>query len=680
MKRIYWLWLATIILTGAVGARAQTTAFTYQGKLSDNGLAANGGYDLQFRLFNGVDVQVGATQTVPNVTAVNGIFTVRLDFGAVFDGSDRYLEIGLKPAGSPNAYTVLAPRQPVTSAPYAIQSRNAATADQALDAQKLGGTAADQYVVTGDARLTDDRNPRPDSNNYIQNTDTPQNGAGFNVSGSGRVGGNLTTSRLGIGTNSPAAPLDVFGSVALNDFMLRLRGAGDASAGLLFSGVVGGPEFRSGGGFRWTLGGGDREALRLDASGNLGLGTDTPTVRLTVAGDGAVSGNFSANRITAVNDYFINNSRVLSITGSGNVFVGAAAGTSNSGADNTFTGNGAGFSNTTGTANSVFGRDAGLLGVTGSRNSFFGAGAGFSNTRDDNSFFGYNSGRNTTLGNRNAYFGTYSGESSTFGFNNAYFGYGAGRANTTGNGSAFFGYAAGDHNTTGINNTVVGAVAGSNITVESDNTILGFNADIEPGVTGSTAIGANARVATSNQIVLGTNLDSVRIPGLLGGGSNHLCFSNDNVLQGCSSSLRYKTNFAPYTRSFDVINQLKPIAFNWKADGTRDIGFGAEDVAKIDPLLVTYNGKGEVEGVKYERLSTVFVNAIREQQAQIRAQQELIEKQAARIKTQESEFAALSGRFDALTAALCRTNRRLAVCGSTAPPRVVKKRKRRTGN
>lgn len=48
-----------------------------------------------------------------------------------------------------------------------------------------------------------------------------------------------------------------------------------------------------------------------------------------------------------------------------------------------------------------------------------------------------------------------------------------------------------------------------------------------------------------------------------------------------------------------------------------DVGFGAEDVAKINPLFVTYNDKGEIEGVKYDRLSVVFVNGFKEQQAQI---------------------------------------------------------------
>jgi hypothetical protein len=50
-------------------------------------------------------------------------------------------------------------------------------------------------------------------------------------------------------------------------------------------------------------------------------------------------------------------------------------------------------------------------------------------------------------------------------------------------------------------------------------------------------------------------------------------------------------------------------------------GFGAEDVQTVEPLLVTYNQQEQIEGVKYDRLTVVLVNAIKEQQLQLAAQQ-----------------------------------------------------------
>ena len=136
----------TLIITGlcAVPIAAQTTAFTYQGTLTDSGNPANGTYEMEFKLFDtatvGTGTQQGSTVTVSNVTVTNGIFTVTLDFGAnVFDGTASFLEIGVRPAGSPNPHTILSPRQAITSVPYALQTVNA---------QQLGGLAATRYVAT----------------------------------------------------------------------------------------------------------------------------------------------------------------------------------------------------------------------------------------------------------------------------------------------------------------------------------------------------------------------------------------------------------------------------------------------------------------------------------------------------------------------------------------------------
>src|SRR5262245_21968938 len=87
--------LATIFLLLSAGMTlAQTTAFTYQGKLADSGNPASGQYDFQFKLFDTVSggTQQGATLTLTNVTVSAGIFTVQLDFGSTFPGGSRFLE------------------------------------------------------------------------------------------------------------------------------------------------------------------------------------------------------------------------------------------------------------------------------------------------------------------------------------------------------------------------------------------------------------------------------------------------------------------------------------------------------------------------------------------------------------------------------------------------------------
>jgi trimeric autotransporter adhesin len=105
-------------------ARAQGTAFTYQGRLNSGANPANGNYDLTFSVF-GVASGVGQVgSTVTNFTAVsNGLFTVTLDFGNQFPGVGRWLEIGVRTNGGGSFFT-LSPRQALTPAPYAITAGN----------------------------------------------------------------------------------------------------------------------------------------------------------------------------------------------------------------------------------------------------------------------------------------------------------------------------------------------------------------------------------------------------------------------------------------------------------------------------------------------------------------------------------------------------------------------------
>lgn len=193
------LFALALLIISAIQAAAQTTAFNYQGKLNDAGNPANGSYQLQFKLFDAAagGEQFGATISDVAVTAAQGVFNTRLDFGAAaFDGGDRFLEIAVK-KNAGDSYTVLSPRQQINSSPYAIQSKNATTADTATDTTKLGGIAANQYVTTMNA-----------GNSFVKNSTTQQAGANFNIGGNGVVGGNF-----GVGTTGAGSKLTVAGVI-----------------------------------------------------------------------------------------------------------------------------------------------------------------------------------------------------------------------------------------------------------------------------------------------------------------------------------------------------------------------------------------------------------------------------------------------------------------------------------
>jgi hypothetical protein len=106
-------------LGGAV--LAQTTEFTYQGRLTDGAGPASGSYDLCFALYDDINAgtQQGGAVTNSATTVSNGLFTVALDFGNQFSGANRWLEIAVQTNGGAG-FTTLTPRQALTPTPYAI--------------------------------------------------------------------------------------------------------------------------------------------------------------------------------------------------------------------------------------------------------------------------------------------------------------------------------------------------------------------------------------------------------------------------------------------------------------------------------------------------------------------------------------------------------------------------------
>jgi len=136
------LWLA--VWCGFLGlvrpAAAQTTTFQYQGHLNDLGAPANGAYDLQFSLYDAVTNgdQVGPVLTNAATVVSNGVFLVGIDFGNVFDGNNYWLQIAARTNGNGD-FTVLWPRQPITSVPYAITAANAVGLTGSLPVAQLAG-------------------------------------------------------------------------------------------------------------------------------------------------------------------------------------------------------------------------------------------------------------------------------------------------------------------------------------------------------------------------------------------------------------------------------------------------------------------------------------------------------------------------------------------------------------
>jgi hypothetical protein len=187
-RAVVVLSLPFVVALSASSGRAAAvgTAFTYQGRLSDGGLAGNAAYDFQFTLY---DAPTGGSQVGPlvirdDVSVASGLFTVALDFGAVFTGAALFLEIAVRPGSSTGAYATFGGRQELTPSPQAVFS--AVTGDPAAQRRVTPACPPGQYIRSIAANGTP---------TCIADADTNSGGTVTSVTaGAGLLGGTITLS------------------------------------------------------------------------------------------------------------------------------------------------------------------------------------------------------------------------------------------------------------------------------------------------------------------------------------------------------------------------------------------------------------------------------------------------------------------------------------------------------
>jgi hypothetical protein len=320
---------------------------------------------------------------------------------------------------------------------------------------------------------------------------------------------------------------------------------------------------------------------------------------------------------------------LLANTAAENTATGAGALLSNTvGADNTGNGAFALFSNTEGSFNTAIGDQALFSNTTGINNTAIGVGALFSNTT-----IGMNSGRDNTA---NGYQALYN---NTFGRQNTATGGAALLNNTVGDFNTADGCQALYHNETGSFNTAIGVVAGANITGDR-NICIGAGISGVGGENNTTRIGniydsfANGRVVYVD-------------PG--------------NKLGTLSSSRRYKDEIRLMAKASEAILSLRPVSFRYKKqiDPTRSLSFGliAEEVAQVDPDLVTPDRDGKPETVRYEAINAMLLNEFLKEH---RTVQELKAGLAQQQKDFQATVARQQKQIETLTAGLQKVSAQLA--------------------
>lgn len=669
-------------------ATAQPNAYTYQGFLKVNGVPANGTYEAQFALFDAASGGALLITSLGNIVAVNGVFTQAITFGPHLTGANRFLEIRFRPSGSSEPFTVLTPRQQIFSAPYAVRSVEAANAAQ------LGGVAANQYVLTTDPRLTSTFNISGTGSANIFNAETQ-----FNIGG-GRVLSTPGGSNTFVGAASGANHSSGFG----NSFF----GFGSGTATTVgnnnsFFGFNAGQQNSAGVNNAFF---GFEAGKMNSASNNSFFGFQSGTVNTTGTGNaffGAISGG--ENTTGADNSFFGVNTGRGNTAGSRNSFFGRLAGRfTTTGDDNTFVGFNAGDNNTAGGGNTALGANANLTdGVSNATAIGFRAFAAQNNSL----ILGGINGVNGALANTRVGIGTTtptakltlagsgaigSLNAARFDLTNTVFG-GGFMQNVTDAGAWQLATTAGQTRLF-VNNT--GAVGIGTTAPDAKLTISGnglFSSSTSPRIdlvnttfNGGLSLGVNdagewifattggarrltvstvGELLTESNIVSASNIvaEGLMSVGILtAGGNQGVCRTQFGVLATCGSSLRYKTNLNSFGGGLDLIRKLRPVTFNWKTDNTEDLGLVAEEVAAVEPLLTTRNEKGETEGVKYDRVGVVLINAVSEQQTQIESLEKKLDRQTEIIKRQRELLTRQQAEIDALKQLACTQNAALPFC------------------
>ncbi len=102
-----------------------------------------------------------------------------------------------------------------------------------------------------------------------------------------------------------------------------------------------------------------------------------------------------------------------------------------------------------------------------------------------------------------------------------------------------------------------------------------------------------------------------------------------------NSDIRLKENIISLNSSLDKIKKLNPVSFTWKADGRIDQGFIAQELELVVPELVKTNSETGLKSVQYGNLTALLTAGMQEQERKIEQLQTEIEILKLRLNSLE---------------------------------------------
>jgi hypothetical protein len=100
-----------------------------------------------------------------------------------------------------------------------------------------------------------------------------------------------------------------------------------------------------------------------------------------------------------------------------------------------------------------------------------------------------------------------------------------------------------------------------------------------------------------------------------------------------------RTDAQPISGALGIVERLRGAPIDWKRNGKHDIGFIAEDGAEVLLQAIAYDGReNEAKVIDCSHLVALLIEAVKEQQGQIKNQEHSLKEQRSQIAKLRAEI------------------------------------------